>query len=119
MLNKTHKGHASKVETTIEQLENDVLQDLAVMDTYTGKLLNYRQLMRNPKYKNYWSTSSANEFRRLANGVGGRIKNPTNTITFIRRKDIPQNQRKYVMYGQFVCSVQPENKKRTEQDSQS
>ena len=72
------------------------------MDTDTGKLLSYRQLMRNPKFKNNWSTSSANEFGRLANGVGGRIKNTTNKIVFITRNETPHNQRKYVMYGQFM-----------------
>ena len=83
---------------------------MAVMDAETGKLLNYRQLMRDPKYKKNWSISSANEFGRLANGVGGRIKNPTNTIKFVRRKDIPSDRRKDVTYGQFVCSVRPEKK---------
>ena len=61
------------------------------MDTDTGKLLNYKQLRRNPKCKKNWSTSSANEFGRLANGVDGGIKNTTSTIKFIRRKDIPKN----------------------------
>ena len=61
------------------------------MDTDTGKLLNYRQLMINPKYKKNWSTSSANKFGQLANGVGGRIKNPTDTIEFVRINDIPHN----------------------------
>ena len=112
MENKTQKGQASKVETTISQLENDVHQDLAVMDKETRKLLNYRQLMKNPKYKKNWIMSSANEFGQLANGVGGRIKNPTNTIALIRRKEIPHDQRKYVTYVQFVCSVRPEKKEK-------
>ena len=75
---------------------------MAVMDEQTGQLLDYKQLMRDPKYKKNWSTSSANEFGRLANGVGGRIKNPTNTINFIRRKYIPEFRRKDVNYGSFV-----------------
>ena len=74
MENKKQKVKSSKVETTISQLENDIHQALAVMDAETGKLLNYRKLMRNPKYKKNWSTSSANEFGRLANGVVGLIK---------------------------------------------
>ena len=49
--NKKQKGQASKVETTISQFENNVQQALVVMDTETDKFLNYRQLMRNPKYK--------------------------------------------------------------------
>ena len=43
-----------------------------------------------------------------ANGVGGRIKNPTNTIKFIRKDDVPRERRKDVTYGQFVCTVRPE-----------
>ena len=52
--------------------------------------------------------SSANEFGRLANGVGGRIKNPTNTIKFIHKHEVPKDRRKDVTYGQFLCSVHPE-----------
>ena len=81
---------------------------MAIMDEHKGWLLNYKQLMRDPKYKKNYSTSSANEFGRLANGVGGRINNPTNTIRFIRRKDIPRSRRKDVTYGSFVCNFRNE-----------
>ena len=67
---------------------------MSVMDADTGKLLNYKQLMREPKYKKRWSTSSANEFERLANGVEGHIKNPNNTIKFINKKDMPKDRKK-------------------------
>ena len=40
--------------------------------------------------------------------VGGRIKNPTNTIKFIRNKDVPISRRKDVTYGSFVCNVRNE-----------
>ena len=77
------------------------------MDKTSGKMLNYRQLIRHPDYKGPWSLSSANEFGRLANGVGGRIKG-TNTIKFISIADIPKDRRKDITYGQFVCTVRPE-----------
>ena len=64
--------------------------------------------MHHLAYKGPWSLSSANEFGRLTNGVGDRIKNPTNLIRFICKKDIPKDRRKYVTYGQFVCTVCPE-----------
>jgi hypothetical protein len=32
------------------------------MDVDTGKLLNYRQLMRSTKYNKAWSLSQANKF---------------------------------------------------------
>ena len=92
----------------MERLENEVHEALAVMDKDTGKMLNYRQLLRIPKYREVWSKSSANEFGRLANGVGGRIKNPTNTIRFIHERDVPKNRMKDVTYGQFVCTIRPE-----------
>jgi hypothetical protein len=46
----------------ITRLENEVHQVLAVMDADTGKLLNYRQLVRSTKYKKAWCLSSANKF---------------------------------------------------------
>ena len=116
---KTRKGAALNTEripgkkkmsarSRMRRLENEVQQAMTVMDAETGKLLNYKQLMRNPKYKRKWATSSANEFGRLANGVGGRIKKPTNTIRFVRREEIPKDRRKDVTYGSFVCNVRPE-----------
>jgi hypothetical protein len=44
----------------------------------------------------------------LANGIGGRIKNPTNTIEFISQHKVLEDCRKDVMYRQFVCLVRPE-----------
>jgi hypothetical protein len=91
----------------ITRLENKVHQAMAVMDKDTGKLLNYRQLMNSPKYKKAWSRSAANEFGWLANGIRGRIKNPTNTIEFISQYKVPADRSKDVTYGQVVCSVRP------------
>jgi hypothetical protein len=42
-----------------------------VLDFDTGKLLEYRQLLRDPKHKEIWTKAGANEFGRLAQGVGG------------------------------------------------
>lgn len=108
----TERRYLHKLTGKIERLENEIHQALAVMDAETGKILNYRQLIKNPKYRLPWSRSAANEFGRLANGVGGRIQNPTNTIKFIRRAEIPAARRKDVTYGSFVCSVRPEKKEK-------
>ncbi len=72
-----------RLSRRITRLENEVHQAMAVMDADMGKLLNYRQLMKSTKYRETWSLSSANEFERLANGISGRTKNPTNIIKFI------------------------------------
>jgi hypothetical protein len=42
-----------------------------VLDVETGKLLEYRALLKHPRFKEAWSISAANEFGRLAQGVGG------------------------------------------------
>ncbi|KAL7525184.1 hypothetical protein ACHAXR_004198, partial [Thalassiosira sp. AJA248-18] len=80
----------------------------AVLDVETGEMLEYRQLLKSPKFQFDWNISSANEFGRLANGIGGRIKNPTNTIFFINKEDVPQERFKDTTYGKFVCVVRPQ-----------
>jgi hypothetical protein len=76
----------------------------AVTDPITGKQLEYRQLIANPDTKAVWLRSSANEFGRLAQGVGGRVKG-TDTISFIHHHEVPRD--KTVTYARFVCSERP------------
>ena len=44
-----------------------------IFDPETGQSLTYRKLIKHPKYKDVWTKSAANEFGRLAQGVGNRI----------------------------------------------
>ncbi len=108
MRQQRHQRGMVRLTRRITRLENEVHHAMAVMDANTGKLPNYRQLMRSAKHRQAWSLSSANEFGRLANSIGGRIKNPTNTIEFICQHEVPTERMKYVTYGQFVCMVRPE-----------
>ena len=62
----------------------------AVLDRETGNLLEYRHLLKSPKYQQDWNTSPANEFGRLAQGIGGCIEDPTNTIFFINKSQVPK-----------------------------
>jgi hypothetical protein len=48
--------------------------------------------------------SGANEFGRLAQGIGGQTKG-TNKIVFIKEEDIPKERQKDCTYGKFVCNV--------------
>ena len=77
-----------------------------IFDEETGELLKYRKLIAHPKYHEVWSHSSANEFGRLAQGVGGRIKG-TDTIFFIHKHQVPQDRWKDVTYAKFVCELKP------------
>ena len=83
---------------------------LAVMDINSGKMLKHRQLIHNdnPIISETWSTSSANEFGRLFQGVGNRIKNPTNTCHFIAKGQVPPDRFKDVTYGKFECRERPQ-----------
>jgi hypothetical protein len=108
MRQQRHQRGMVRLTRHITRLENEVQHAMAVMDADTGKLLNYRQLMRSTKYRQAWSFSLAKEFGRLANGIRGRIKKPTNTIEFIFQHEVPTELMKDVTYGQFVCTVRPD-----------
>jgi hypothetical protein len=63
-------------------------QAFKIFHNETGKLLKYQQLITQPKYRKVWMHSSANEFGRLAQGVGVQIQG-ANTIFFIHKNQIP------------------------------
>ena len=94
---RNDRSQLRRLTRRIARAENEVMEAMAVMDATTGKMMNYRQLMRSPSHKEVWSRSSANEFGRLAQGVGGRIKG-TNTITFIRKSDVPHDDNLYAPF---------------------
>jgi hypothetical protein len=98
---------ANATQQRLENMKNEVHQALAVMDKETGRLFNYRQLLRSLKHKKAWSMSAANKFGPLAQGVGGQIKG-TNTIKFIHQHEVPADRMKDVTYGQFVCTERSE-----------
>ena len=77
-----------------------------IFDEDSGKMLKYRKLITHPKHKEVWFHSSANEFGRLAQGVGGRIKG-TDTIFFINKDQVPADRWKDVTYVKFVCELKP------------
>jgi hypothetical protein len=70
-------------------------------------MLEYCQFLRDPKHKAIWSKAGANEFDRLAQGVGGRIDD-TNTTFFIHKHEISQDRLKDVTYIKFVSSIRTE-----------
>ncbi len=78
-----------------------------VLNQDTGKMLKYRQMLRDPKHEANWSKAGANEFGWLAQGVGGRIDG-TNTIFFIHKHEIPQDRLKDVTYIKFVSLIRME-----------
>jgi hypothetical protein len=64
---------------------------MPVLDQETGKLLEYRELLVHPRYKDVWNRSAADEFGRLAQGIKGRVK-ATDTIRFIHKYEVMQDR---------------------------
>eukprot|EP00804_Cyclotella_cryptica_P020749 CCRYP_016588-RA/>CCRYP_016588-RA protein AED:0.03 eAED:0.02 QI:0/0/0/1/1/1/3/0/1217 len=78
----------------------------AILDTDTGELLEYRHLIKNPKYCTIWKNAYGKELGRLAQGIPGTVKG-TNTIVFIAHNEIPPQRRKDVTYGCIVANYRP------------
>ena len=83
------------------------MNDIANAVLEGDKILKYRQLIKHPEVGEQWRTSSANEFGRLAQGIGGRVQG-TNTINFIPKYLVPEDRIMDVTYGKFVCNIRPE-----------
>jgi hypothetical protein len=85
----TQSSYGSDFEVAMNVMENNLRSETAqaFFDKESGKLLNYRALLTHPKYREAWTHLTANEFGRLAQGVGTRIKG-TYTIFFIAKQDI-------------------------------
>jgi hypothetical protein len=81
----------------------------AVLDQETGELLEYRHLLKHPCFKDVWNRSAANEFGRLAQGIGGRIKG-MDTIRFIHKHEILADKLKDTTNIKFVCTMHTEKK---------
>jgi hypothetical protein len=83
----------------------------AVIDEETGKSMEYRDLLKDPKHRETWSRAAADEFGRLFNGVGKntdgtqRVKG-TNTCHWIKKSQVPKGKR--VTYARTVVAVRPE-----------
>ena len=76
-----------------------------VLDVATGKMLEYRDLIKG-KDKIVWERGMSNELGRLAQGVGDRMPHGTNTIKFIKYADMPKNKRP--TYARIVSELRPQ-----------
>jgi hypothetical protein len=82
----------------------------AVFDEVTGKMLEYRHLMKHPdpKIREQWQKSSANEFGRTMQGVGknrpeGEQIKGTDTMHLIKKCNIPKGKK--ITYARFVSEI--------------
>ena len=86
----------------------------SVIDKETGELLEYRHLMKRPKYKKPWEHSFGNVVGRLCQGIDGRAVG-TDTMFFIHKSEVPADRFKDVTYGKINCDFKAtkEEKNRT------
>ena len=78
----------------------------ALLNPDTGTAIEYRDLIKNPKTKIFWTQIMANEFGRLAKGVKTIIKTGTETIEFIKKPQVTHD--KTVTYAQVVAELRPQ-----------
>ena len=69
-----------------------------------GELMEYKQLIADPKTRAVWSHLYGNEIGRLAQGMPGR-NTGTNTIKFIHKNQVPRDRAKDVTYGLITTLV--------------
>ena len=79
----------------------------AVLDGTTGKLLEYRHLIRRPEYQEVWGNAFGKEIGRLAQGLPG-IVDGTDTIDFITKGEVPNDRFKDCTYARIVTNYRPE-----------
>jgi hypothetical protein len=68
-----------------------------ILDKDTGNLLEYRHLIKHPKYRTTWSQSFGKEIRQLATTI--------ETIVFINKHQISKDRQGDITYGRIVCAV--------------
>jgi hypothetical protein len=89
----TLRARGERILTILD--DGDVL---AVLNRESGKLLEHRQLRKDPHRKTVWDRSYANEVGRLCQGIGtdkaagGKRVAGTNTFHLITFADIPHHK---------------------------
>ncbi len=81
------------------KMANSVIED-------NGELLEYHNLIANPKTRAVWAHLYGNKIGHLAQGMPG-WNTGTNTIFFICRDQVPCDRTKDVTYGLITCLIRP------------
>ena len=79
----------------------------ALLDNETGKLMEYRHLMKNSEYHKLYNNYYAKEIGRLAQGMPGQVI-VTNTIFFIDKVILPADYWRKVTYRQVFVNCRSE-----------
>ena len=89
-----------------------------VLNEQTGELMEYRQVMKNPKYRTLYETEYSKELGRLAQGMPEQAEG-TDAIFFIEKISVPVYRWRDITYVREVVHYRPENTTLTEYGSAS
>ena len=121
---QTTRGHTRAVNSILFQQGEKVMEDepfnnalhdqlmkvYAVTHHKTGKQMEYRQLIRDPYYKDIWLTSCADELGNLFQGVknedGSLRVEGTDTCFFIPKDRVPPDR--IVTHARIICDHRPQ-----------
>ena len=81
----------------------------AIMDEETGDMLEYRHLVKIPKYQDILSKAFGKEIGQLAQGQPGVVEG-TNTLFFVPFSKVPKNKQKNITYAWICTDYRPEKK---------
>eukprot|EP00957_Ditylum_brightwellii_P132986 10140001-Ditylum_brightwellii.AAC.1 len=73
--------------------------------------MEYRDLIKDPKYMNVWKHLFSNEIGQLAQGLKRGTKG-TDTILFVRHDEIPDDRKRDATYGRIVCDYRPQKEEK-------
>ena len=79
----------------------------AVLNEGTGEIMEYRQVMKNPKYCRLYDKAYSKELGRLAQGITGQSEG-TDTLFFIDKGSVPVDRWRDITYGRVVVNYRPE-----------
>ena len=100
--NTTANTNSRIQSNTLNGLARQAHQWHAVTHHATGKQLEYRDLTKDPFYKQTWLASSAIELGRLAQGLPSRNVKGTDPIFFINKRQVPHGRT--VTFARTVCT---------------
>ena len=78
-----------------------------VLNLEIGEMMEYRQVMKNPKYRELYEKAYEKELARLSKFIPG-LEDGTETIFFIDKHNVPSDRWKDVTYGKMVINYRPE-----------
>ena len=77
-----------------------------ILNKEIGELMEYQQVMKNPKYRRLYGTAYSKEMGRLAQGIPGQAEG-TDTIFFIDKSSVPLDRWRDITYGRVVLNYRP------------